>query len=204
MPWPTVAVNTTNLDANADSPLSARSDILDLTTKFNDLIAMRGVANGVASLDVTGKVPLGQLPAFRGVLVRGTSQSITGSNAVNVLTLNTEFYDTDAMHGTSQPSRIVIPNGVTRVQFFGGVEALIADGDSVKLNLARNGSIGNVNPSAGHTGKGTSFSTDYFQFSSPPMDVTAGDYFELFFSYSGAANTTTIDQGTYLGARIIE
>lgn len=60
MAWPTVAVNTTNMDANADSPLSARPDILDLTTKFNELIAMRAVANGVASLGATGKIPAAQ------------------------------------------------------------------------------------------------------------------------------------------------
>lgn len=39
MTWPTVAVTTTNLDAGSDSPSSARPDILDLTQKFNQLIA---------------------------------------------------------------------------------------------------------------------------------------------------------------------
>lgn len=48
MPWPTVAVTTTGMDNDADD--LPRSDILDLATKFNQLIAMRGVADGVLSL----------------------------------------------------------------------------------------------------------------------------------------------------------
>lgn len=39
MTWPTVAVGTTNTDADTDSPLSARPDLLDLEQKFNQVIA---------------------------------------------------------------------------------------------------------------------------------------------------------------------
>jgi hypothetical protein len=39
MTWPTGAVNTTNTDADTDSPLSARTDILDLMQKFNQVQA---------------------------------------------------------------------------------------------------------------------------------------------------------------------
>lgn len=39
MTWPTVAVTTTNTDAAGDSPASARTDILDLMTKSNQMIA---------------------------------------------------------------------------------------------------------------------------------------------------------------------
>lgn len=39
MTWPTVAVGTTNTDADTDNPLSARPDLLDLEQKFNQVIA---------------------------------------------------------------------------------------------------------------------------------------------------------------------
>lgn len=39
MTWPTVAVTTTNTDAGTDSPATARTDILDLMTKSNQMIA---------------------------------------------------------------------------------------------------------------------------------------------------------------------
>lgn len=35
MTWPTVDVGTTNADAGTDSPATARTDLLDLMTKFN-------------------------------------------------------------------------------------------------------------------------------------------------------------------------
>lgn len=55
MPWPNVPVTTVGMDQDADT--LPRSDILDLTTKFNQLIAMLGVANGVCDLDANGKIP---------------------------------------------------------------------------------------------------------------------------------------------------
>lgn len=48
---------------DADTDALPRSDILDLTTKFNQLIAMRGVADGVCDLDGSGKVPTTRLEA---------------------------------------------------------------------------------------------------------------------------------------------
>lgn len=60
MAWPT-AVITTGMDADTDA--LPRTAILDLTTKFNALIAMRGVANGVCDLDASGKVPNTRLDA---------------------------------------------------------------------------------------------------------------------------------------------
>lgn len=61
MPWPTVPVVTTGMDADTDA--LPRTDILDLTTKFNSMIAMRGVADGVCDLDGSGKVPITRLDA---------------------------------------------------------------------------------------------------------------------------------------------
>jgi microcystin-dependent protein len=49
---------------DADTDNLPRSDILDLATKFNALIAMRGVADGVCDLDGSGKVPSARLPPF--------------------------------------------------------------------------------------------------------------------------------------------
>ncbi len=61
MPWPAVAVITTGMDADTDN--LPRSDILDLATKFNQLIAMRGVASGVCDLDASALVPISRIPS---------------------------------------------------------------------------------------------------------------------------------------------
>lgn len=64
MAWPlTPGFGTTNVDAGTDSPASARSDIKDLMDDVTDMITARGAANGIASLDSGGKVPVGQLPS---------------------------------------------------------------------------------------------------------------------------------------------
>lgn len=60
MPWPTVAVVTTGMDADTDT--LPRTDILDHTQKFNQLIAMRGVASGVCDLDASALIPSARLP----------------------------------------------------------------------------------------------------------------------------------------------
>lgn len=61
MPWPTVPVVTTGMDADTDN--LPRADILDHTNKFNQLIAMRGVAGGVCDLDASALIPSTRLPA---------------------------------------------------------------------------------------------------------------------------------------------
>lgn len=78
MAWPTGSVSTANLDQGSDSPAQARSDLKTLVDKVNDMIQARAAADGVASLDGSGKVPQGQLPltkAFNGIFVDGTPGS---------------------------------------------------------------------------------------------------------------------------------
>ncbi|MDZ7595880.1 MAG: hypothetical protein U0932_14625 [Thiobacillus sp.] len=48
---------------DADTDDLPRSSFLDLTTKFNQLIAMRGVASGVCDLDASALVPIARIPA---------------------------------------------------------------------------------------------------------------------------------------------
>ncbi len=75
MPWPTVAVITTGMDADTDT--IPRSDILDLTTKFNEVIAARGQAGGVCELDGSSLVPVARIPASIARL------TLTGNLAIN-------------------------------------------------------------------------------------------------------------------------
>jgi hypothetical protein len=46
MTWPTVAVNTTNVDQTTDSPATARTDLLDALQKLNAMIAQVSVFMG--------------------------------------------------------------------------------------------------------------------------------------------------------------
>lgn len=62
MGWGNAAnVVTTNLDAAGDSPAAARADLKAALDEVKNVINGRAAADGVASLDSTGKVPDGQL-----------------------------------------------------------------------------------------------------------------------------------------------
>jgi hypothetical protein len=58
-----IDIPTTNLDAGSDSPANARADLKAAVDNLNAMRAGRGSADGVASLDSTGKIPSAQLPA---------------------------------------------------------------------------------------------------------------------------------------------
>lgn len=75
MPWPTVAVVTTGMDADTDT--LPRADILDHTNKFNQLIAMRGVADGVCDLGATAQIPTARLPGQLATLSSLSAQQAT-------------------------------------------------------------------------------------------------------------------------------
>lgn len=91
--WPT-SVTTTGMDADTDA--LPRSDILDLATKFNDLIAMRGVAGGVCDLDGTGVIPVARIPAaiarLSSPVLSGTPTAPTAALRTNTSQLSTTAF----------------------------------------------------------------------------------------------------------------
>ena len=60
MAWPVDNITTESVDSNNDRP--NRGHFFTLFSRVKSIIAARGAANGVASLDLDGKVPVGQLP----------------------------------------------------------------------------------------------------------------------------------------------
>jgi hypothetical protein len=61
MTWPST-VTTAHLDSDTDSVLLARTEILATALAVNTMVAGRGTASGVASLDENGRIPAAQLP----------------------------------------------------------------------------------------------------------------------------------------------
>ena len=74
MAWPTVVVDTTNMDAVGDNPGNARAAIKQMADNVNAIKDSKGAASGVAELDAGGKVPLAQIPVVTAVK-GGTGQS---------------------------------------------------------------------------------------------------------------------------------
>jgi hypothetical protein len=64
MPWAnSTNVSTDNVNSASDNPADARADIEAAFLELKNVIAGRGTASGVASLDSTTKVPAAQLPS---------------------------------------------------------------------------------------------------------------------------------------------
>lgn len=92
MTWPTVAVNTTNVDQTTDSPATARSDILDALQKLNAMIAQVSVfmgghladASAVAARTTLGAAASGALATsgITGAAASGANNDITGLTAL--------------------------------------------------------------------------------------------------------------------------
>jgi len=62
MTWPTVSINTTNMDASGDNPGNARADIKQMADNVNAIKDSKGVPDGLAELDSGGLLPVAQLP----------------------------------------------------------------------------------------------------------------------------------------------
>ncbi len=62
MAWPTIAINTTHMDASGDDASQARAEIKQMADNVNAMKDSKGIALGVAELDASGLVPVAQLP----------------------------------------------------------------------------------------------------------------------------------------------
>ena len=82
MSFPSVQVNTTNLDSATDDPSLARADLLDAVEKLNIIIDEADGAGGVAVLDGSGFIKNAQIPAT--ISSGGTMTLSPSTGIVNV------------------------------------------------------------------------------------------------------------------------
>ncbi len=118
---------------------------------------------------------------FCGCLVKKASD-LTGQNitTATAITWDTETYDYGGWHDTgSNTSRMTVPTGVTRVRLLGQIRL-----ENVNANnwaaafVKKNGSAAFDGPPEQLIGNASS--SVFVQIVSPVLEVTAGDYFELF------------------------
>jgi hypothetical protein len=119
MAFPTGSVTTDNLDNVADSPASARADLLLAVQKLNDIIASYDSADGIAALDSGGQIVNTKLPA---ALV-SASGNVTITPASNILKV-ANFVELTPVAYASLPGSPVI----------GQVAFLTTDGASATKN----------------------------------------------------------------------
>jgi len=127
MTFPSIQINTTNLDSDTDSPASARVDLLDAVQKVNLIIADGGVANGVCILNGSAQVPASQLPAT--ISPTGNLTLAPTTNIVNIQDILrlTAQYKSDVLAistatlATGDIAVVRDTPGVASIAFFNGV-----------------------------------------------------------------------------------
>jgi hypothetical protein len=136
---------------------------------------------------------------FRGALTQKTATQSIAANTETTITFNSTIYDTDSFWSNSNPTRLTVPAGVTRVIVSANIR-ITGGSTSVQLLIRINGGdvvgIGNVNMSTGLTNAHVNAVT-------APLSVTAGDYFEVV-AFVTAARTIDSGARTWLAIQVVE
>jgi len=181
-------------------------------------IAIADQATVDAGVDDTQAVTAAKLAAatsvpgvFRGCTAYKTGAQAMGVNAAPIfdgtgeiaVTFDLESFDTDSIHAGGMPSRFVVPAGVSRVRLSAGWRFNMGGaGGIVHSRFVRSGLFTGSLDVAGPTvnagqspnqGAGSVLG-QHMTLVSPVMDVTPGDYFEVYTTVQG--NTATIAAGT--------
>lgn len=133
--------------------------------------------------------------AFSGALVHKAANQ-TGANftTATAITWDSESYDVGGWHDTgSNTSRMTVPSGVTHVRLSARVTIdVLAGGATVFAWIAKNGDTNaatrriNMPSAMRYMASGAAHMTLH----SGPLEVTAGDYFELYVLIAGDTSVT--------------
>ena len=167
-------------------------DIKPLNVDAGGTLAVAGATTLATTLAVTGATTLtgdaaavnlsasgtlGGKLAFRGALAYlGANQSINDSS-ITVISFTSESYDTSAIHDNStNPSRLTVPAGVTRVKLITQVEFAGNASGYRSIFIYKNGGSYQGEPQVVVAPQATA---NRIQAVSAALTVVAGDYFEV-------------------------
>lgn len=139
---------------------------------------------------------------LQGALVKKSASQSVNNNTLTILSFNTEDYDKGGWHDNStNNSRLTVPSGVTLVKVFGSVRfAASATGDRLTRMLQNGDSLVAGLPGQSWAASASGANRSRLNWMSPPLEVSAGDYFEqeVWQSSGGALNAET-DPTTFFG-----
>ena len=158
------AVSTISTDVNATGAVNG------------DLLRYDGSLWAPDAAGVHTRIPL----PFKGALLQ-RSTDLTNVSFPVLVPFQSTVYDTDAFWSASNPSRITIPTGVTKVRLQGSMSLKpSASSGGVFVSFEKNGAGSAVGSGVFTVRQGTSgYTNNDFAANTAVIPVTAGDYFEL-------------------------
>ena len=158
----------------------------------------------------SSKIVLNQIPWKGGAMVELTSAETITISVDTAMPWDQIEYDTDSFWAGGQPTRLTIPAGVTRVRLHACIswEAEATMVPSYRqVRFKKDGAY----TSQGLAGQSVLVSTDfngaiiYTECTSPPLVVTAAQYFEVFVLHTHTTSTdVNADEQTYFGIEVLE
>ena len=133
-------------------------------------------------------------PQFRGCLLYMSTGSQNLSGGANRLYFDSERYDTDSFHDTANTSRITVPAGVSRMRFKYHIGLVNDNGGAASVALHKNGDITTFIALTPIEGGGIA------SYETPSIEVTPGDYYELWARLESSGDTGTAEAGVVLTA----
>lgn len=178
MGWGNAAnVITTNIDAGSDSPATARGDLKAACDELTNVINGRGAADGVASLDSAGLVPVTQLPAvplLNGIQVISTPGSGTWTVPAGVTVIEVEVVGAGGGGGYTSVGTGGDHGGGGGAGAFASKRFAVVPGTDFSYTIGAHG-VGKANSSDGDgTAGGQTTLTSPASATPPSYTVTAG------------------------------
>lgn len=156
-------------------------------------------------IEVIGNSQAALATNFAGCLVTKAADQ-TGANytTATAITWDSEGYDTHGFHSTSaNTSRITIPAGVTKVRFQGCVTVTNNTADQFAfLEIQKNGSVSYLGYTTHNTEVGSTTIRNHI--TSPVLNVSAGDYFELFLQVEADITVDVLANRSWFACEVIE
>lgn len=135
--------------------------------------------------------------SFSGAAVKRTSNYALAAATTIGIPWQAAEYDTDGFWDAGTPSRLTVPAGVTMVSCSGALYGTASVSNQLISTLVLNGSRTELTPSQECDTPGN----DAVSFSSGPIPVSEGDYFELY-AYSSLARTINT-LSTFLSLQVL-
>lgn len=178
----------------ADQPISAFAAATSVDAAADALALVQGGA--------TKKVVPGLIrPAYRGAHVT-LSAGVTNPTQPYFVAWGTEVLDTDAFWDAGSPTRLTIPSGISRVKLYVGIVfsgSTWASTSAASFSIRKNGAASSL---VGQT-IAAGYTDPIFSLASPPLAVSAADYFEARLVSTDTTFTLAAVDGTFFALEVV-